>query len=574
MSYFKIYVHKYWKGFFTAVFFVFLEALCDLMQPTIMSKIVDIGVANRNLNYVLRMSCTMLLITGIGAIAASIRNIVSSVVSQKFGTQLREDLFKKIQSFSFESMDKFEGASLVTRLTNDVTQLQNFTNGLMRIFIKAPMVGIGSIIMAAKLNFRLSIILFLIIPIVAGLIYLNMKVGYPYFVKVQKLLDNVNTIMREYLSGIRVIKAFNRFDYEVEKFEEKNEQFTEISAAANKITSVFSPAISLVVNIGIVLVIWIGGLNVESGNIYVGEIIAFTNYMTQILFSLMMITNVFTMFVRAKASAERIGEVFSEKSAMFNGDKTLNNKEISGVLEFQNVSFSYNSDKECVLTDISFTCQSGESIGIIGSTGSGKSSLVNLIPRFYDTLKGSVKVDGINVKQLNIDALREKLSVVPQKSLLFSGTILDNIKWGKENASYEEIQEASEIAQAHDFISKFPDGYNTIIGQGGVNLSGGQKQRIAIARALVRKSEILILDDSTSAVDTNTEAAIMGSLRNHAKNLTCILIAQRITSVIGLDKIIVLDNGEIKGIGNHEQLLKNCNVYKDIFLSQVGKEML
>lgn len=574
MSYFKIYVHKYWKGFFTAVFFVFLEALCDLMQPTIMSKVVDIGVANKNLNYVINLSCIMLLITGLGAIAASIRNIVSSNVSQKFGTQLRSDLFEKIQSFSFESIDKFEDASLIIRLTNDVTQLQNFVNGLMRIFVKAPMVGIGSIIMAAKLNLRLSIILFSIIPIVAVLIYLNMKIGYPYFAKVQKLLDNVNSIMREYLSGVRVIKAFNRFDYEVEKFEEKNTQFTEMSAAANKVTSVFSPAISLIVNFGIVLVIWIGGLNVNSGSIHVGEIIAFTNYMTQILFSLMMITNVFTMFVRAKASSERIAELFSEKSTMSDGNKSIDEAFETGTVEFDNVSFSYNKDKESVLYDISFTCSRGETVGIIGSTGSGKSTLVNLIPRFYDVLKGTVKVDGINVKHLNIKSLREKLSLVPQKSLLFSGTILDNIKWGNENASFEEIQKAAKIAKADDFIAKLPDGYNAEIGQGGVNLSGGQKQRIAIARALVRHSEILILDDSTSAVDTNTETAIMNGLKKYSVGLTCILIAQRITSVMNADKIIVLDNGEIKGIGSHNQLLKDCSVYKDIFLSQIGKEML
>ena len=303
MGYFKVYAHKYCMGFCTAVFFVTLEAFCDLMQPTIMSKIVDVGVANKDLNYVIKMGIIMLIIAGFGAIAASIRNVVASNVSQKLGTEMRSDLFKKIQGFSFENVDKFEGATLVTRLTNDVTQVQNFVNGLMRILVKAPIVGIGSIIMAVRLNLRLSMILFAIVPVVAILIFGNMKLGYPYFIKVQKSLDSVNGVMREYLSGVRVVKAFNRFEYETERFQKKNIQLTQSSTAAMKVTAVFTPIIGLVVNVGIVLVIWIGGINVNKGNMHVGQIIAFTNYMTQILFSLMMVTNVFTMFVRARASS-------------------------------------------------------------------------------------------------------------------------------------------------------------------------------------------------------------------------------------------------------------------------------
>nr|WP_234123362.1 ABC transporter ATP-binding protein [Clostridium hydrogenum] len=573
MAYMKVYINKYWKGFLTAVLFVTLEALCDLMQPTIMSKIVDFGVANKNLNYVIDMGGVMLLVTGVGAIAASIRNVVSSNVSQKFGTEMRSDLFKKIQSLSFENIDKFEGASLVTRLTNDVTQVQNFVNGLMRIFVKAPLVGLGSIIMAARLNLRLSTILFVIVPIVGILIYVNMKFAYPYFVKVQKKLDKVNSAMREYLSGVRVVKAFNRFDYEVKKFQFKNDEYTKNSVSAMKVTSVFSPAIALIVNFGIVAILWIGGINVSSGKMHVGEIIAFTNYMTQILFSLMMVTNVFTMFVRARASGERIGEVFTQENSMISGKEVSYGAE-KGTINFEHVSFSYNKDKEPVLKDISFSICKGETVGIIGSTGSGKSTLINLIPRFYDCTSGKIKIDGLNIKELEIKDLRNKVAVVPQKSLLFSGTIIDNIKWGNENASFGEVEEVSRIAMAHDFIEKLPEGYEVKIGQGGVNLSGGQKQRVSIARALLKKSEILILDDSTSAVDTDTEVKIRESLKKYAKDLTCILIAQRITSVMGADKIIVLDNGEIKGIGKHEELLKECSVYKDIFLSQIGKEMM
>ncbi|SMC22697.1 ATP-binding cassette, subfamily B [Clostridium acidisoli DSM 12555] len=574
MGYFKVYIHKYGKGFCTAVFFVMMEAFCDLLQPTIMSKIVDIGVANKNLNYVIELGGVMLLVTAIGAIAASIRNVVSSNVSQKFGTELRSNLFKKIQSFSFESIDKFEGGSLVTRLTNDVTQVQNFVNGLMRIFVKAPLVGIGSIIMAAKLNLRLSVILFAIVPVVAILIYINMRLGYPYFIKMQKSIDNVNATIREYLSGVRVVKAFNRFDFEIQRFEEKNDILANTSTVAMKITSVFTPAIALMVNLGIVLVIWIGGINVNKGTMHVGEIIAFTNYMTQILFSLMMVTNVFTMFVRARASSERIGEVFAEESSMVNGKHSLDNTKIKGSIDFEHVYFSYNKEKEPVLKDISFSCSKGETVGIIGSTGSGKSTLVNLIPRFYDCLSGEVKVNGMNVKNLKVEDLRKKIAVVPQKALLFSGTIEENMKWGSENAEFFDIEEATKVSEAYDFIEKIPEGYNARIGQGGVNFSGGQKQRLSIARALIKKAEILILDDATSAVDTDTEVRIRENLKKYSKDITCILIAQRITSVMGADKIIVLDNGEIKGIGKHDELLKSCDVYKDIFLSQIGKEMV
>lgn len=573
MSYTKSYIHKYWKGFFTAVLFVTLEALCDLMQPTIMSQIVDKGVANKSLNYVIAKGGVMLLITALGAVAASIRNVISSNVSQRFGAEMRSDLFKKIQGLSFENIDKFESASLVTRLTNDITQVQNFVNGLMRIFVKAPLVGLGSIIMAARLNFRLSIILFVIVPIVGILIYINMKFAYPYFVKVQKTLDNVNSAMREYLSGVRVVKAFNRFSYEVEKFESKNEDFTKNSTIAMKVTSVFTPAIALIVNFGIVAVLWIGGTNVNNGSMHVGEIIAFTNYMTQILFSLMMVTNVFTMFVRARASYERISEVFLEENSMINGEE---NDAVSqkGTIDFEHVFFAYNRDKDPVLKDISFSLTKGETVGIIGATGSGKSTLVNLIPRFYDCISGNIKIDGVEIRDFNIKHLRNKVAVVPQKSLLFSGTIMENLKWGNENANTEEVKKASQVADAHDFIEKLPEGYETKVGQGGVNLSGGQKQRLSIARALLKKSEILILDDSTSAVDTDTEVKIREGLKKYAEDLTCILIAQRITSIMEADKIIVLDNGEIKGIGKHEELLKSCNVYKDIFLSQIGKELM
>jgi ATP-binding cassette, subfamily B, multidrug efflux pump len=573
LGFLKKYAKKYWKPFGTAVLFLMFEALCDLMQPTIMAKIVDIGVAQKDMNYVFRMGGLMLLVTAFGALSAITRNIVSSKVSQKFGAELRLDLFKKVQSFSFDNINKFEAASLMTRLTNDVTQVQNFVHGTMRIFVKAPLLCIGSIIMATLLNPKMAVILLVVVPIVGVLIFISMKIGYPFFSKVQRALDKVNGVMREYLSGVRVVKAFNRFNYEVVRFEKNNREFTELSITAMRVLAVFSPGITLTVNIAIVVVLWLGGFRVNNGSIHVGQIIAFINYMTQILGSLMMISFVFNMFVRAKASSERIGEVFAEENSMKIKENPVEVIEVRGRIDFENVYFSYaGTAGEPVVKDMTFTCLPGETVGIIGATGSGKSSVVNLVPRFYDVTSGTVKVDGVNVRDMNIEALRQKIAVVPQKTVLFTGSIIENMRWGKENATLEEVKRASTVAQAHDFISSFPEHYNTLLGQGGVNLSGGQKQRISIARALVRNPEILILDDCTSAVDVSTEAHIKEGLKEYSKDLTCIIIAQRITSVMGADKIIVLDNGSIVGMGNHEELLKSCHIYQDIFRSQIGKE--
>ena len=575
MQYYSKYIKKYWKPFCTAIIFLTLEALCDLMQPTIMSKIVDVGVAGKKMDYIIHMGGLMLLITAIGALAACTRNIISSTVSQKLGTELRSDLFKKIQTFSFDNVDKFEGASLVTRLTNDVTQVQNFVNGLMRIFVKAPLLCIGSIIMAARLNPQLSIILIAIVPVVSLVILANLKVGFPFFIKVQNALDNVNSNMREYLSGVRVVKAFNRFSYETERFEKSNKKLGSITTSAMRVMAVFSPAISLIINIGIVLVLYIGGFKVNYGTMHVGQIIAFTNYMTQILSSLTMISFVFTMFIRARASAIRIGEVFEESCNIEVSDNPIEFEDESGRIDFENVSFSYSGNlDEPVLKNISFSCMPGETVGIIGSTGSGKSTLVDLIPRFYDTTSGCVKVDGVDVKNAVLQKLKDKIAIVPQKSVLFTGTVAENIKWGKKDASEKEVEKAAKIAEAHDFISNLPEGYNALLGQGGVNFSGGQKQRVSIARALIKNPEILILDDCTSAVDVTTEAKIRSSIKRYSNNLTCLIIAQRITSVMDADKIVVLNEGKIAGIGNHKQLMNDCEIYREIFQSQLGKEMI
>ncbi len=428
--------------------------------------------------------------------------------------------------------------------------------------------------MATRLNPHLAVVLAIVVPIVGILIVINMRVGFPYFIKVQKALDRVNGVIREYLTGVRVVKAFNRFDYEMNKFNSANKEFQDKSVTAMRVMAVFSPGIMLTVNFGIVAVLWLGGLGVSSGQMQVGHIIAFINYMTQILFSLMIISIVFNMFVRARASAERIGEVFSQENSMEWKEHIEENTAAAGRIDFENVSFSYKGTLEQpVLKNITFTCLQGETVGIIGSTGSGKSSLVSLIPRFYDATSGSVKVGGADVRQINPKRLREKIAVVPQKMMLFTGTIVENIRWGKEDAGFEDIEQAAKIAQAHEFILSSPEGYQTTIGQAGVNFSGGQKQRMSIARAVVRNPEILILDDCTSAVDVATEAKIKQSIKKYANKLTCLIIAQRITSVIDADKIIVLDNGEIAGIGTHEELMESCEIYREIFQSQLGKEV-
>lgn len=573
MGFLKKYIKKYWKPFCIAVSFLMLEVICDLMQPTIMSKIIDVGIAGRDIKYVLSMGAIMLGVTTLGALGAISRNIVSSNVSQKFGMDMRSDLFSKIQTLSFDNIGKFETASLVTRLTNDIIQVQNFAHGLMRIFVKAPLLFIGSIIMASLLNPGMTLIIVAIVPAVSFLIYMSMKIGSPFFSKVQKALDKVNGVMREYLAGVRVVKAFNRFDYEKGRFAGTNKDLAEVSITAMRVMAVFTPGISLVVNMGIIAVLWIGGRKVNNGSMHVGQVIAFVNYMTQILFSVMMISWIFTTFVRAKVSAERIGEVMAQENSMIVSAVLIDPIHKSGQVDFEQVSFTYaGTSQDLVLKDITFTCLPGETVGIIGSTGSGKTTLVNLLSRFYDVTSGRIRMDGIDIRDIDPKVLRDRIAVVSQKVILFTGTILENIKWGKENATLDEIKKVADVAQAHEFISSFPEGYETLLGQRGVNLSGGQKQRISIARALVHKPEIMIFDDCTSAVDVATEAKIREALKSYANDLTCLIIAQRITSVMDADRIVVLDEGQMVGTGTHEELMQTCTVYRDIYHSQIGKE--
>ncbi len=573
MTYQTKYVKKYWKLASASVAFLIVEALCDLLQPTIMARIVDEGVANRDLDYVLRLGGMMLLVTAVGAIGAVGRNIVSSNVSQRFGAELRSDLFKKMQTLSFDNLNQFQTASLITRLTNDVTQIQEFVHRMMRIFVRAPILSIGGIIMAIYLSPPMSLVFVVVIPIVAILITFNLKIGFPFFGRVQEAIDRLNGVMREHLAGVRVVKAFNRFEYETDRFEQANQHLAHITQSAMRVMAIFSPSIILVVNMGIAMVLWFGGSAVDGGTMEIGKIMAFINYMTQILHSLMMISMVFNMFVRAKVSSDRVAEVFEQVNTMTFSPSLIGEMTSAGRVDFADVTFSYQgSVGEPVLKQISFSCLPGETVGIIGSTGAGKSSLISLVPRFYDPTIGVVKVDGCDVRNMNPKELRERIGIVPQQTLLFTGTIYDNIKWGNPTATKEEVYEAAKIAQADNFITSLTHGYETVLGQGGVNLSGGQKQRVAIARALVRKPEILIMDDSTSAVDVTTEGKIRSELGRFSQRLTCIVIAQRITSVLTADKIIVLDEGNLVGQGSHEMLMGTCQVYQDIFRSQIGKE--
>lgn len=567
---------KHWQGYWQryrlhfsgAALFVALEAVCDLLQPTIMASIIDIGVANRDLDYVLQQGGIMLLVTAAGALAATARNIISSTVSQRMGTELRSQVYEKIQTLPFTMVDKFDRAALITRLTNDVTQIQSLVNGMMRISLKAPILCIGGLIMAVSLNPRLSVVLAGVVPVVGLLIAINMKIGYPMFLAVQSALDQMNRTVRETVAGVRVVRAFNRFSYEQTKFATVNTYFRERSETALRRMAVFGPSIALTMNLGVVAVLWLGGRGVKSGEMQVGHIIAFINYMTQILFALVIIALVFNVFVRARVSARRIEEVLNVQS---DGTEELAADpaplSFQGRIDFEQVSFAY--DGTLALDNISLTCLPGETVGIIGPTGSGKSTLVQLIPRLYEPAAGTVKLDGLDIRRLNPRLLRDRIAFVPQKALLFSGTILDNIRWGKEGATSAEIETAARMAQAHDFVMDFPEGYETRIGQGGVNLSGGQKQRLAIARALVRKPAILILDDATSAVDVATEARIRQALAAYAAGLTCFIIAQRISSIMTADKIAVLDEGKLVGLGQHEELLASCAVYREICQSQL-----
>ncbi|MGE5474371.1 MAG: ABC transporter ATP-binding protein [Ignavibacteriales bacterium] len=567
------YLKPYWKAVALAPFFMLLEVVTDLLQPTLMADIVDKGIKNGNISYIIYIGLIMIGTAFIGILGGFGSTFYSSRAALNSSADLRLDLFKKVQAFSFDSLDKFSTASLITRLTNDVVQLQNFVLVMLRIMVRAPLLCIGGIIMALMLNAQLALILLAAIPILALALGYVIKKGFSLFSTVQKKLDKVNSVVRETLTGVRVVKAFVRADYENNRFGNANTDLKNVTINASRVIGLTMPLMILIMNLSLIAVIWFGGIKVNNGTMQVGQVIAFVNYMIQILFSLMMMAFMLMMVSRAKASADRVAEIIDTEIDIKDPSEAYCKEIKEGRVVFDNVSFRYaGAGGDPVLKNISFSVSQGETIAILGATGSGKSTLVNLIPRFYDVTSGRVLIEGIDIRNISLKTLRNSIGMVLQESILFTGTIMDNIRWGKEDASDEEVIEASKAAQAHEFITGFPEGYNSVLGQRGVNLSGGQKQRLAIARALLKKPAILILDDSTSAVDMGTEARIQSALKVIMKNSTCFVIAQRISTVIEADKILVLEEGEIVDIGTHQELLQRCEIYQDIYNSQMGEE--
>ena len=564
-------MRSYWKLGLLSIVCVSLEAFCDLLQPKLMSWLVDSGVLKGDIETVVHIGLTMLGVVVMGSLFAMTRNISASHASQNFGRELRDDLYIKIQSLSVDEIDRFEGGSLITRMTNDVTQVQNFVNMMMRIFFKAPVICIGAMIMIGTLNIRA---IFLVIPIVLcvfSIIGISMKLSYPRFARMQEAIDKLNTTMREYLTGIRLVKAFRRFDTEEKRFGAANEELRDRSVEAGRIISLFGPCMQLFAGLGIAGIIFFGSRWVAGGVMEVGSVMAFVIYMQQITQSFYMISNLLNQIVRVKASWERIVEVLSAGSIDLGSGAADSFDQKSPAIQFDNVRFSYKgSTGQPALDGVTFSAEKGTTLGVIGSTGSGKTSLSSLLLRFYEPTAGDIKISGVKIGDISEDELRKRISVVPQTATLFSGTLKDNILWGKQDASDEEVSHAAELACAHDFISETKNGYNTLIGQGGVNLSGGQKQRVSIARALIRKPDILILDDCTSALDAITESKVRQNLREYSSGMTCLLITQRIGTVMNCDSILVLDNGKVVGNGSHESLILDCELYRDIYRSQIG----
>ena len=552
--------------FLISTSFLALEAMADLLQPTFMSYIVDKGIAGSDISLILRYGIIMLGIAFVGAVSAVMRNIFASRTSQTIGKELRRDMYVSVQKLSLENIDKLQPASIITRITNDVTQIQDFINSIMRMMVKAPITCIGAIVLICVQTPKQAPVMIGIICISAVFIVGNIKIGYPRFGKVQSKLDKLNGVTREFLSSVRVVKAFNAEDEETERFRNASLELASANTTALRTMAVFSPLINLTVNFGIVLLLWVSR-NQESSEI--GKLMASVNYMSQVLFAVGMISNVINTAVRAIASSERIKEILDEKPVqkfLENGEKT----DIRGEVEFRNVSFRYAGTKNYSLIDIDFKANKGETIGIIGPTGSGKTTLLNLVPRFYDASEGKIYIDGIDINSIKENTLRDAIAVVPQKALLFSGTIKDNLLWGKKDAADEDIERVCAIACVDEFINDIENGLDTKLGQGGVNLSGGQKQRVSLARALIRNPSILILDDCTSALDAETESKVLKGLREILSDTTVLLISQRISTVVKADKILCLDNGRVMGFGTHKDLMKNCDTYKAIYESQIG----
>jgi ATP-binding cassette subfamily B multidrug efflux pump len=567
---------KFLSPFRTAVIAIlvllFLQSMAELYLPTLMADIVDIGVVKNDTDYIWRIGMFMLLVAAAGGVCAIAATFLSSQAAAGFGKNLRSKVFSQVSGFSLHEFDKLGTATLITRTTNDITQVQMVLLMIMRIMITAPIMAIGGIIMAVSKDAALSLVIVVAIPVLAGAIAVIAIKATPLFRAMQTKLDKLNLVMREELMGIRVIRAFNRTDYEKRRFDEANRDLTDTAIKVNRIISFLMPVMIVVMNLTTIAIIWFGGIRIDKGEMQVGSLMAFIQYVMQIMFSVLMVSMLFVMVPRGQASAVRINEVLGMAPEITDPEQVKNPTQQRGVVEFRDVTFSYPGAEQPAISNISLTARPGEVVAIIGGTGSGKSTLANLIPRFYDVDSGSVLVDGVDVREMTQEELRSKIGFVPQQAILFTGTIADNIRYGKEDASDEEVQHAARTAQATEFVSTMKEGFDSVIAQGGTNVSGGQKQRLAIARALVRRPEVYIFDDSFSALDFKTDAKLRRALKKETGNSTVIVIAQRVTTVLDADTIIVLEDGRIEGMGRHEELLETSEVYREIVASQLSAE--
>lgn len=577
MKRYKKYIKPYLSAFILGPIMMITEVVGEVFLPKFMSMIINNGIANRDLAYITKMGILMLITVALMAFGGIMGAYFASKASISFASDLRRDVFAKVQKFSFENIDTFSTGSLVTRLTNDITQVQNVVMMCLRMALRSPGMFIGALIMAFSINKKLALIILIVIPVLAIAIITIMRKAFPRFELMQKKLDALNSGIQETLTNVRVVKSFVREDFEIEKFTKVNEDLKDTSLGAMRIVIFNMPIMTLAMNVTTMAVVWFGGDLIIGGSMPVGDLTAFISYITQILMSLMMLSMIFLNASRAGVSLKRINEVLDTEINLNDDHAAQKEKKVEeGRIEFQDVSFAYvgeNGQNETVLEHITFTAEPGQTIGIIGSTGSGKTSLVQLIPRLYDVSAGRVLVDGVDVRDYSLEHLRNGVGMVLQKNVLFSGTIEENLRWGDEEASMDEVRAAAASAQADSFVSTFNLGYSTMLDQGGTNVSGGQKQRLCIARALLKKPKILILDDSTSAVDTATEAKIRECFDNELKDTTKLIIAQRISSIQNADKILVLDDGKVIGMGTHEELVKTCEAYEEIYTTQTGSQM-
>lgn len=555
---------------FCVVFFIALGSFAEIYLPSTIERIIDVGIVNSDKPYILKQSLYMFASIAVSAFGAVMIGYFAAKISSGIGRDLRAEVFKKAESFSLNEFDSFGASSLITRTTNDITQFQNFSVMFMRVVVKAPIMSVGSIIMAIATNPKMSVYVLASIPILALTISLVAKKVIPMFSAVQKKIDRLNQITRENLTGMRVVKAFLKTDYEIERFDEANDDLTKTSIKIMRIMGGLMPAMLVLMNAVVIIVMWVGADLIVAKGLEVGELIKFTQYINNIMFAIMMLSVIFVMLPRAIASAKRINEVLETEPSVVDGEGAVS--EGKGEIEFKNVTFTYPNADEPVLKNISFKAHKGETTAFIGSTGSGKSTIINLIPRFYDVSEGEILIDGADIRSYSLKALRDKIGFVPQRGVLFSGTIADNLRFGREDATDEELVEAAKVSQSYDFIMAKENGFSEHISQGGTNVSGGQKQRLSIARALVKKAEIYIFDDSFSALDFKTDAALRKDLKGYTENSTVLIVAQRVSTIMDADRIVVLGDGEVVGIGTHKELLKSSPVYREICLSQLSKE--